>query len=305
MKDHDINPSVISDEVALALENHRPVVALESTIITHGMPYPRNLETAKAAEVAVRKAGATPATIAIIDGSVRVGLSERQLHRLADPATQPGKCSTRDIAFQISQGQTSGTTVAATMHIAFGAGIRVFATGGIGGVHRGAQETMDISADLQALESYPMVVVCAGPKSVLDIGLTLEQLETRGVAVVGFGTQTVPAFYTRSSNYPVDYRVENPQEVARAALAQWKLGLKQSLLVVNPVPASDAMEPTLIESMIQTALERANVQGVTGKDVTPFLLEHIKDATGGKSLETNVSLMLNNARLAALIASAC
>lgn len=294
----------MSGEVERALELGQPVVALESTIITHGMPFPRNLETAKASESLVRKAGSTPATVAVIDGTVHVGLTEKQLALLADPVTNPAKCSTRDIALQITEGNTCGTTVAATMHIAAGAGIRVFATGGIGGVHRGAQQTMDISADLQALGSYPMIVVCAGPKSVLDIGLTLEHLESRGVPVVGFRTDTVPAFYTRSSTYPVDYRVDEPRTIASAAHTQWRLGLEQALLVVNPVPASDAMEPSMVESMIAAALAQAQAHGVTGKAVTPFLLQHIKDATAGASLDTNVSLMLNNAHLGGLIAAA-
>lgn len=302
MGDKSTPPVIVRDEVARALSSGGSVVALESTIITHGMPYPRNLQTAIAAEAEVRQAGSTPATIAVVEGSIHVGLSEAQLAVLADPGTRPSKCSTRDIPFQVLEGKSSGTTVAATMHIATAAGIKVFATGGIGGVHRGAQQSMDVSADLQALARYPMIVVCAGPKAVLDLGLTLEHLETHAVPVVGFCTDVLPAFYTRESAFRVDYRLDEPAAIAHAAQTQWHLGLNGAVLVVNPVPAANAMEPAAVESIIEAALMQASMEGVSGKAVTPFLLEHIKKATHGESLDTNVALMLNNARLAGQVA---
>lgn len=290
--------------VAEALEQGRAVLALESTIITHGMPWPRNLETALAVEAAVREAGATPATVAVMDGALRVGLAEPELESLARLGPEAAKASRRDLPFLLQNGTTGATTVAATMIIAEMAGIRVFATGGIGGVHRGAELSFDISADLQELARTSVAVVCAGPKAILDIGLTLEYLETHGVPVVGFGTDELPAFYSRGSGFRVDYRLDSAAEVAEALLTKWELGLAGGVVVANPIPQAHALDADTVAEWITAAMEAAEREGVTGKAVTPFLLAKIEELSGGASLEANIQLMLNNARVGAEIAVA-
>ena len=299
------NPHLdIASEVADALQPGRPVVALESTIISHGMPHPQNVETALKVEQAVRDGGATPATIAILGGRLKAGLSEAEINHLGERGQQVIKTSRRDMPFVVSREEDGATTVAATMIIAAMAGIRVFATGGIGGVHRGAEETMDVSADLEELARCNVAVVCAGIKSILDIGLTLEYLETKGVPVVGYQTDTLPAFYTRSSGYPVDYRIETPEEIAQALHVKWDLGLSGGLVVGNPIPAEHALDDDEIEGIIAEAITETTRSGITGKDTTPFLLAKIAERTGGRSLDANIQLVLNNARLAAEIAAA-
>lgn len=295
--------SVLAD-VREALAAGVPVVALESTIITHGMPWPRNLETAQMAERTVRAAGAVPATIAIVGGKARVGLNEAELEQLAQAGQEARKCSRRDLAAVLNSGATAGTTVAATMILAHLAGIRVFATGGIGGVHRGAAETLDISADLQELGRTPVAVVCAGPKAILDIGLTLEYLETLGVPVVGYRTDELPAFYSRTSGFAVDYRVDSPSEIAELIDTQAALGLRNGMVIANPVPAAAALEGKVMEDAISGAVAAAERAGITGKALTPWLLQRVEELTGGASLEANIALMMNNARLGAEIAGA-
>jgi pseudouridine-5'-phosphate glycosidase len=295
---------VLSHEVQEALEAGGSVLALESTIITHGMPWPRNLETARSAETAVREAGAVPATMAIIDGVARIGLTDSELERLARADGGVAKCSRRDLAVLLSTGATAGTTVAATMMLAHQAGIRVFATGGIGGVHRGAENTLDISADLQELGRTPVAVVCAGPKAILDIGLTLEYLETHGVPVLGYRTDTLPEFYTAGGDFPVDRRVDSVEAIARVIRLQDELGLDQGMVVANPPPKEKAMDPDVLRRVIQRAIENAAASGVNGKNVTPYLLQQVEQLTEGASLDANVALMLNNARLGAEIAVA-
>jgi pseudouridine-5'-phosphate glycosidase len=298
------NPHLdIASEVAVALNENRPVVALESTIISHGMPHPQNVETALQVEQAVRDGGATPATIAILGGRLKIGLSESEINHLGERGQQVIKTSRRDMPFVVSREKDGATTVAATMIIAAMGGIRVFATGGIGGVHRGAEETMDVSADLEELARCNVAVVCAGIKSILDIGRTLEYLETKGVPVVGYQTDTLPAFYTRSSGYPVDYRVETPEEIAQALHVKWDLGLAGGLVVGNPIPAEHALDDDEIEGIIAEAISEMTRSGITGKDSTPFLLARIAERTGGRSLDANIQLVLNNARLAAAIAA--
>jgi pseudouridine-5'-phosphate glycosidase len=292
----------IAPEVAAALHSGKPVVALESTIISHGMPYPRNVETASAVEDTVREAGATPATIAILNGRLKVGLSANEVQHIGKRGPAVIKCSRRDLPFVITHKEYGATTVAATMIIAAMAGIRVFATGGIGGVHRGVNQTLDISADLEELARTNVAVVCAGIKSVLDIGRTLEYLETKGVPVVGFRTDTLPAFYTRSSGFPVDYRVDTAREAAAAMNVKWDLGLDGGLVIAVPVPAAHALPGDEIDGVIEQALAEMHRQGVTGKDATPFLLASIAERTGGRSLEANIELVINNARIAAEIA---
>jgi pseudouridine-5'-phosphate glycosidase len=287
-----------------ALASKRPVVALESTIICHGMPYPRNAETALRVGAAVRDAGAVPATIAILGGRLKVGLDEAQINELGERGTEIVKTSRRDIPFIVARESDGATTVASTMILAAMAGIRVMATGGIGGVHRGVEETMDISADLEELAKTNIAVVCAGIKSVLDIGRTLEYLETVGVPVVGYGTDTVPAFYARSSGFPVDYRVDEPAEAAKAIHAKFRLGLDGSMIIGNPVPEPDALASEEIDGVIEAAIEEMNAKGITGKDTTPFLLARIAETTGGRSLDANIALIINNARVAAEIAVA-
>jgi pseudouridine-5'-phosphate glycosidase len=293
-----------SNEVRDALAAGRPVLALESSIITHGMPWPQNLETARRAQQAVREAGVTPATIAIVDGVARIGLDDAKLEHLAQAGPDAAKCSRRDVAPLMSAGATAGTTVAATMLFAHRAGIRVFATGGIGGVHRGATESFDISADLQELARTPMAVVCAGPKAILDLGLTLEYLETHGVPVVGYGTDELPAFYSLSSGLPVPYRLDSPEQVAEAIRLQQTLGLQQGMVIANPPPASATLDEERLDRWIRQATKEAAATGVSGKALTPYLLQRIEGLSGGASLEANVALMLNNARVGAMIAAA-
>lgn len=283
-----------------ALEQGRPVVALESTLITHGLPYPENLSTAQQLEAAVRENGATPATIAILGGRIRVGLGPDELAYLAR-AEGVRKVSRRDLPIVVARGGDGATTVAATMIIAHWAGIRVFATGGIGGVHRG--HPFDISADLPELARTPVVVVCAGAKAILDLPLTLEWLETHGVPVLGYGTDTFPAFYSRSSGLPVDVRVDTPEEVANVARCKWSLGLEGGLLVTVPCPLAEAMPAARVEAAIQQALEEAEREGVRGKAVTPYLLARVAELTGGESMAANIALLRNNAAVAAQIAA--
>lgn len=287
-----------------ALERQRPVVALESTIITHGMPYPANLETARAAEEAVRSAGAEPATIAVLEGEATVGLDAGALETLARAAGSARKCSLRDLALAQVEGAHGGTTVAATLHLAHRAGIEVFATGGIGGVHRGAGLTGDVSADLPALASTPLTVVCAGPKAILDLGLTLEWLETHAVPVLGYGTRELPAFWSRTSGHVVDARVDDPQSVAALVRAQRALGLNGGILVCQPLPEAHALPVDAVQGPIETALAQAESEGVRGKALTPFLLARVLEATGGDSLAANQALMAANAFLAGQIAVA-
>ncbi len=292
----------VAPEVSEALDAGRPVVALESTIISHGMPYPRNLETAREVERVVRDAGAVPATIAIADGAFRIGLSEDQLYELAT-ASEVAKASRRDLGLVLARRTLAATTVATTMMGAAAAGIRVFATGGTGGVHRGAERTYDVSADLQELARTPVAVVSAGVKSILDIGKTLEYLETLGVPVYGWQTDEFPAFYTRRTGLPAPLRVDSPQELGAALAAQWAIGLSQGALVANPIPEDDELEHGYIEDVIQRAVAEAEAQGVAGRDLTPFLLGRIVELTDGRSLEANIALVKNNARVAAMIAA--
>lgn len=290
--------------VRAALKKGRPVLALESTIITHGMPYPKNVETALAVQDEARAVGAEPATIAVLDGKLTVGLDEAQIESLAKLGTSAAKCSRRDLPILVHASRTGATTVAATMIIAGMAGIRVFATGGIGGVHRGAQHSMDISADLQELARTSVAVVCAGPKAILDIGLTSEYLETMGVPVIGYQTDRLPAFYTRHSDHVVDYRAESAADVAGVLRSKWNLGLAGGVVIANPVPEKHAMDPDVVESAVRAALRKAEAEGVGGKDLTPFLLSAVEAQTGGDSLASNIALVRNNARLGGEIAVA-
>lgn len=293
----------MTDEVADALADNKPVVALESTIISHGMPYPQNVETARLVENIVRDNGAVPATIAIMDGRLCAGLSDSQITTLGKTGLAALKVSRRDIPFAVSRTEVIGaTTVAATMIIASMAGIKVFATGGIGGVHRHAETTFDISADLQELASTDVAVVCAGAKSILDIGLTQEYLETHGVPVIGYDTDSWPAFYTRHSQYTVDYNLQSPCAIANALRCKWQLGLDGGVLICVPVPVQFEQDADKIEQVILNALEEMQREGVTGKDTTPFLLARIAAMTDGESLDTNIKLVLNNAAVAARIA---
>lgn len=294
---------VINPEVADALSAGKPVVALESTIISHGMPYPKNVETALAAEQVVRDNGAIPATIAIIKGKLKVGLTLEEIEYLGKTEGVI-KTSRRDIPFIIAKKLDGATTVASTMIIADLAGIRVFATGGIGGVHRGAPESFDISADLQELAHTNVAVVCAGAKSILDIGLTLEYLETQGVPVIGYGTDELPAFYTSRSGYAVDYRVDSPEETAEALKAKWDLGLEGGVVIANPIPAEYEMDPEVINGAIAAAVKESEDKGIKGKESTPFLLAKVKELTGGASLDSNIQLVYNNVKVGAQIAVA-
>ncbi|MEI6407979.1 MAG: pseudouridine-5'-phosphate glycosidase [Bacteroidota bacterium] len=293
-----------NNEVQDALNSGAAVVALESTIISHGMSYPKNVETALRVEQIVRAAGAIPATCAVINGVLKAGLTTDEIEMLGRTGQAVPKASRRDLPYLVSKGLTGATTVASTMIIAHKAGIRVFATGGIGGIHRGAAETMDISADLQELAQTPVAVICAGAKSILDLGLTLEYLETYGVPVLGFQTDEFPAFYARRSGLKVDYRMETPAEIARLLEVKWALDLRGGVVIANPVPEEDQLDSNVIEYFIQEALEEAGKQGIKGKEITPFLLANIEALTGGKSLATNIKLVCNNARLAAEIAVA-
>lgn len=288
----------IKPEVLEAIKAGKAVVALESTIISHGMPYPRNVETALNVEKIIRDKGAVPATIAILKGRLKVGLTEEEIEYLGK-AENVIKTSRRDIPFIVSKKMDGATTVASTMILASMAGIKVFATGGIGGVHRGAQETFDISADLQELAHTSVAVVCAGAKSILDIGLTLEYLETNGVPVAGYQTEELPAFYTRKSGFKVDYRVDSPKELAEALKAKWDLGLKGGMIIANPIPEKYQMDYATITNAIKEAVDASERAGIKGKESTPYLLAKVKELTGGDSLESNIHLVYNNASLAA------
>ncbi len=293
----------ISPEVKQALADGKPVVALESTIISHGMPYPKNVETAMLVEKTIRDNGAVPATIAIIGGRLKAGLSAEEIEYLGRSGRKVAKASRRDMAAIVARGADGATTVTTTMIIAHMAGISVFATGGIGGVHRGAETTMDISADLEELGNTPVMVVCAGAKSILDLGLTLEYLETKGVPVIGYGTDELPAFYTRRSGFGVDYRVDSPEELAAMFKAQQELGMKGGMLVTNPIPEQYAMDKEVIDAAIEQAIAESREKGIHGKETTPFLLARVVELTGGDSLESNIKLVLNNAAVAAKTAA--
>jgi len=292
-----------SPEVAAALAAGEPVVALESTIISHGMPYPQNVETALRVERTIREEGAVPATVAVIGGRLKAGLSAQEIEYLGKKGRAVAKASRRDLPVLVARGEDGATTVTTTMIIAALAGIEVFATGGIGGVHRGAETTMDISADLEELSRTPVMVICAGAKSILDLGLTLEYLETKGVPVIGYGTDELPAFYTRRSGFRVDYRLDTPEELAAAFRAKLEMGLGGGMLVTNPIPEEYSMDPERINAAIDEAISECNSLGIKGKETTPFLLARIKDITGGDSLASNIQLVLNNARLAARTAA--
>ena len=293
----------ITPEIKEALEAGKPVVALESTILSHGMPYPENVEFAHKVEEIVRGEGAIPATTAIIGGKLKVGLNSEELEIMCK-ADGVGKVSRRDVAVYLATGKTGATTVATTMIIAAMAGIKVFATGGIGGVHRGAQETFDISADLQELAKTPVGVVCAGAKSILDIGLTLEYLETMGVPVLGMGTDDFSAFYCRKSGYKVDFNVESPEMAANILHTKWEAGMEGGAVLANPIPQEYELDFDEMEGVINKALAMAKEQGIHGKATTPFLLSHIKDLTHGVAFASNVQLAYNNARMASKIAVA-
>ena len=292
----------VSPEVRDALREKQPVVALESTIISHGMPYPKNVETALNVEKIIRDAGAVPATVAVIQGKLTVGCTAEQIEYLGKKGLAITKASRRDLPVLLARGEDGATTVTTTMIGAALAGIRVFATGGIGGVHRGAETTMDISADLEELAHTPVMVVCAGAKSILDLGLTLEYLETHGVPVIGYGTEELPAFYTRTSGHKVDYRLDTPKEIADTFSASLDLGLDSGMLVTNPIPEEYSMDPDYINKNIDEAIAECERLGIKGKQTTPYLLDKIQKLTGGNSLEANIRLVYNNARLAAEIA---
>jgi pseudouridine-5'-phosphate glycosidase len=292
-----------SPEVAAALSAQQPVVALESTIISHGMPYPQNVETALRVEATVREAGAIPATIAILEGKLCAGLTRQQIEYLGKTGTSVRKCSRRDIPVVLARNIPGATTVAATMLIAAQAGIRIFATGGIGGVHRGGNESLDISADLQELRTTSVAVVCAGAKSILDLPLTLEYLETQGVPVWGYQTDEFPAFFSRSSGLPVDDRFEDPASIARTLHTKWQIPLEGGVVIANPIPARHELTYGPIQEVIEQALLEADAQKISGKAITPFLLSRIEQLTEGASLRANIELVLNNARLAAAIAA--
>ena len=295
----DVNP-----EVAAALAEGKPVVALESTIISHGMPYPQNVQTALNVERIIRENGAVPATIAVIGGRLKAGLSAEEIEYFGKKGLAITKASRRDLAVLCARGEDGATTVTTTMIIAHMAGIKIFATGGIGGVHRGAETTMDISADLEELGQTPVMVVCAGAKSILDLGLTLEYLETKGVPVIGFGTEELPAFYTHQSGFSVDYRVDTPEELAKIFKTQNDLGFHGGMLVTNPIPEQFAMPLDTINAAIEQALRECNEQGIHGKQTTPFLLARVAELTGGNSLASNIELVYNNAKVAAQTAAA-
>ena len=294
----DVNP-----EVAAAIAEGKPVVALESTIISHGMPYPQNVETALNVEKIIRENGAVPATIAIIGGRLKAGLTAEEIEYFGKKGRAIHKASRRDLAVLCAKGEDGATTVTTTMMIANMAGIRFFATGGIGGVHRGAETTMDISADLEELARTPVMVVCAGAKSILDLGLTLEYLETKGVPVLGYQTEELPAFYTRSSGFGVDYRMDTPAELAAAFKAQNDMALGGGMLVTNPIPEEYSMPKDIIDAAIDQAIAECNEKGIKGKETTPFLLARVAELTGGDSLASNIRLVYNNAKLTAQTAA--
>jgi len=289
----------VKDEVAEAVANGKPVVALESTIISHGMPYPQNVDTALKVEQVIRDNGAVPATIAIIGGRLKAGLTEMEIEYFGKKGPDIIKASRRDLAAICARGEDGACTVTTTMMIAHMAHIKIFATGGIGGVHRGAETTMDISADLEELSKTPVMVVCAGCKSILDIGLTLEYLETKGVPVIGMGTDDFPAFYTSKSGYKVDYRVDTPKELAEIYKVSRNIDLEGGILVGNPIPEEYAMDPNVINPAIDEAIAECNRLGIKGKETTPFLLAKVKELTGGDSLDSNIQLVFNNAKIAA------
>lgn len=293
----------ISEEIQNSIKGNGPVVALESTIISHGMPFPQNLETALEVERIIRKEGAIPATIAVVEGRIKIGLSNLELEQFAQ-GTKTVKVSSRDLPLALSQKQDGGTTVAATMICARMAGISIFVTGGIGGVHRGSEKTMDISGDLMELARTNVAVVCAGIKSILDIPRTLEYLETQGVPVIGYRTDEFPAFYTTTSGYSVQSRINTAEEIARCMKVKWELGLEGGMVIANPVLREDAMDEEVIEEAITKSLKEASEKGIDGKAVTPFLLERISQLTDGESLKTNIALVCNNALVGAKIASA-
>lgn len=293
----------VAPEVAAALSRRQPVVALESTIVAHGMPYPQNLETAQIVEAIIREGGAVPATIAILDGRLKVGLSPEELQRVAQSPDMV-KASIRDLPVLVASGGNGATTVASTMRIAAMAGIHVFVTGGIGGVHRGAAKSFDISADLEEMAESSVAVVCAGAKSILDIGLTLEYLETAGVPVITVGSEAFPAFYSRESGHKSPFTVTNAAEVAAIARAKWEMGLKGGMVIANPIPVEEEIPAEEIDRQIQGALVEADTLGYRGKTVTPFLLKHVATLTEGRSLTANIALVRNNARLGAAIAVA-
>ena len=295
-----INPYLdVNPEVAAAIAQGKPVVALESTIISHGMPYPQNVETALNVERIIRENGAVPATIAIIGGRLKAGLTAEEIEYFGKKGRAIHKASRRDLAVLCAQGEDGATTVTTTMMIAHMAGIRFFATGGIGGVHRGAETTMDISADLEELARTPVMVVCAGAKSILDLGLTLEYLETKGVPVLGYQTEELPAFYTRSSGFGVDYRMDSPAQLAAAFKAQNDMELGGGMLVTNPIPQEFSMPKDVIDAAIDQAIAECNAKGIKGKETTPFLLARVAEITGGDSLASNIRLVYNNAKLTA------
>lgn len=292
----------VSEEVQEAIKSNKPVVALESTIISHGMPYPQNVETALQVEQIVRDNGAVPATVAIIKGRLKVGASREDIEYLGKKGLDVIKSSRRDLPVLVARGEDGATTVATTMLISALAGVRVFATGGIGGVHRGAETTMDISADLEELAMTPVMVVCAGAKAILDLGLTLEYLETKGVPVIGYQTKELPAFYSRKSGFEVDYRMDTPKEIADAFTVKQELGMQGGMLVTNPIPEEYAMDSGVIGKAIEEALTRMAELGIKGKETTPYLLNEIQVITGGDSLASNIKLVFNNAKLASEIA---
>ncbi|MBM7707402.1 pseudouridine-5'-phosphate glycosidase [Chryseomicrobium aureum] len=292
-----------TQEVKEALESGKAVVALESTIISHGMPYPENVKMAKEVEQVIRENEAVPATIALMDGRIKIGLTDEDLELLAT-SQNVRKTSRRDLAYVLSEKEIGATTVATTMICAELAGIQVFVTGGIGGVHRGAETTMDISADLEELAQTNVAVICAGAKSILDIGLTLEYLETKGVPVVGYGTDAFPAFYSATSQFKSNFRVDSPEQVAEMLKMKWGMGLQGGAVIANPIPDESSLDEKEITAIIEDALQQAEAQGVKGKDVTPFLLGKVKELTEGKSLEANIALVMNNARVGAEIAKA-
>lgn len=292
----------VAPEVKKALEEGKPVVALESTIISHGMPYPKNVETALNVEKVIRDNGAIPATIAIIGGRLKAGLSKEEIEYLGKTGQKVTKVSRRDLPIIVSKKMDGATTVATTMIIAAMAGIKVFATGGIGGVHRGAETTMDISADLEELAMTPVMVVCAGAKAILDLGLTLEYLETKGVPVIGYQTEELPAFYTRKSGFKVDYRLDTPKEMADAFKTKIEMGMKGGMLITNPIPEEYAMDEEVINKAIDQAIKESVEKGIKGKATTPFLLARVVELTGGDSLDSNIQLVYNNAKVAALTA---
>ena len=302
----------IAPEVQHALAHNLPVVALESTIISHGMPYPQNVATALKVEAEVRAQGAVPATIAIMGGRLKAGLAPAEIEALGQQGPSVTKVSRRDIPFIVAAGQTGATTVAATMIIAYMAGIRIFATGGIGGVHRGAAQSFDVSADLQELALTPVAVVCAGAKSILDLRLTLEYLETHGVAVIGYQTDSLPAFFTRESDHRVDYRLDTPVAIAKVLQVKWAMplsiavsgGMSGGMVIANPIPEEFAMPQAVIDKAIEQALREATQQRIGGKEATPFLLARVTELTGGDSLAANIALVLSNARLASRVSAA-